>query len=309
MNRSKIKRVINNPRVVLIRLLYQLSTITHCNSEQYLKVLYRVCTGRKLHLDNPRTFTEKLQYLKLYVNITPECTQMADKYGVRSFIKDKIGEDYLIPMLGVWDQFDDIDFGKLPQQFVLKTTHDSGGVVICHDKSKLDLHGARRLLNRHLKHNYYWEGRETPYKNIKPRIVAEKLMIDESGYDLKDYKLFCFDGIPKILFLASERFDAEGKMQVPKFTYYDMDLNILPIRSKGHDIKRTPPSVPNWEEMKYLAGILSKGKPFLRVDFYNINGRIYFGELTFHHDGGLVPFEPEEWDMKLGDMINLPQII
>ncbi len=305
MNKSKIKRVFSNPRVVLIRLLYRLSTITHCNSEIYLKVLYRVCTGKKLHLDDPKTFTEKLQYLKLYVNITPECTQMADKYGVRSLIKDRIGEEYLIPMLGVWDKFDDIDFNKLPQKFVLKTTHDSGGVVICHDKSKLDLHSAKTLLAGHLKHNYYWEGRETPYKNIKPRIMAEELMVDESGYDLKDYKLFCFGGIPKILFLASERFDAEGKKQIPKFTYYDMDLNILPIRSKGHDINSTPPSVPNWEEMKRLAGKLSEGKPFLRVDFYNINGKIYFGELTFHHDGGLVPFEPEEWDMKLGEMIEI----
>ena len=267
-------------------------------------MLYKLYTTRDLNLDKPKSFTEKIQWLKLYYNTTPEHTVWADKYEVRKYIEKTIGKEYLIPLLGVWETFEDIDFDALPNQFVLKTTHDSGGVVICRDKASFDKEAARKKLNKRLHTNYYWAGREMPYKNIKPRIVAEKYMIDNSSDDLPDYKLFCFNGKPEVLFYASERFNKEG--HPPYFTYYDMDLNILPIQSKGHQTDARPIIIDNWEEMKRLASILSKGHPHLRVDFYSINGRIYFGEITFHHDGGFVPFIPQEWDLKFGDMIKLP---
>lgn len=303
MNR-RLKKALN-PRVLMRHAWVGLSNITHLpDSKTYLKVLYRLYTKKSLNLDNPITFTEKIQWLKLYYNVTKEHTMWADKYEVRKYIENKIGKEYLIPLLGVWDKFDDIDFDLLPNQFVLKTTHDSGGVVICRDKASFDIDAARKKLNKRLHTNYYWEGREMPYKNIKPRIIAEQYMVDKASNDLPDYKIFCFDGKPEVLFYASERFNKEG--HPPYFTYYDMDLNILPIQSKGHQNDPNPIKVDKWEEMKRLASILSKGHPHLRVDFYSINGRLYFGEITFHHDGGFIPFIPNEWDFKLGNMIKLP---
>mgnify|MGYP000018412896 CR=1 FL=1 len=271
----------------------------------YLSWLYRLYTGNKLDWEAPITFTEKLQVLKLYVNNTPLCTRMADKYHVREIISNTLGEEYLIPILGVWNSFDEINFTSLPNQFVLKTTHDSGGIVICKNKFQLNLHEAKKKLDSHIRENYFYRGREYQYRGIPPRIIAEQFMVDESGTDLKDYKFFCFDGEPKVLFVASERFN--GKGEPARFTYYDMDLNVLPFSSRGHKISENPLSeIPNFEEMKSCARILSKGFPHLRVDFYNINGKVYFGELTFHHDGGLVPFEPHDWNVRLGQMIHLP---
>ena len=297
----RLKNILN-PRIWAVLIWIWLSENMHCfSSAFYLRVLFFLRNKRKLNLKNPQTFNEKINWLKLHVNITPQCTMMVDKYGVRDYIKNKIGEEYLIPLLGVWNSFDEINFDTLPNEFVLKTTHDSGGVVICRNKHKLNISEARKTLTKHLHYNYYWYGREVPYRDVPPRIMAEKLMVDESGTQLKDYKIFCFDGKPTILFLASDRFSKGGV----KFTYYDMDLKLLPIRSEGHERDLNPPVVPNWEKMKRLAGILSSGFPHLRVDFYNINGQIYFGELTFHHDSGIVPIEPKEWDYKLGDMIKL----
>lgn len=222
-----------------------------------------------------------------------------------SLWKNQSGGGYLIPLLGVWDSFDEIDFSKLPKEFVLKTTHDSGGIVLCRDKEHFDKDSARKKLESSLKRNYFWAGREYPYKNVQPRIIAEKLMVDESGTDLKDYKFFCFDGKPQLLFVASERFTTGGAC----FNYYDMDFNLLPFKSKGHRVRDKKPVIPNFEEMKTLAEKLCEQEScpaLLRVDLYNINGKIYFGEFTFHHDGGFVPFEPDEWDYKLGEMIHLP---
>ena len=299
----RLKNILN-PRIWAILVWIWLSENLHCfSSSFYLKGLYLLRNKKILNLKNPKSFNEKINWLKLHVNVTPQCTMMVDKYAVRDYIKDKIGEQYLIPLLGVWNTFDEIDFEKLPNQFVLKTTHDSGGVVVCKDKSKLNVSEARKKLTKHLHYNYFWYGREIPYRDVPPRIIAEQYMIDKKSNDLPDYKIFCFDGKPEILFYASERFNKEG--HPPYFTYYDMDLNILPIRSDGHQNDPNPVMVENWEEMKHLAGILSAGFPHLRVDFYNINGKIYFGELTFHHDSGIVPIEPKEWEYKLGEMINI----
>ncbi len=277
----------------------------HIKSDKfYLKVYYRLCIGKRLNLNHPKTFTEKLQWLKLH-NTSELCTQLVDKYSVRDFIKDKIGEKYLIPLLGVWEHFDEIDFDSLPNEFVLKTNHGSGGVITCKDKSKLNKEAVKKQLEESLRKNYFWASREYPYKNVHPKIIAEKFMKGEDGNAPVDYKFFCFSGEPKVLFFASERDNRQNLP--PKFDYYDMELNHLPVRSKGHENAQVKLSMfPELEEMKRVARILSEGFPHVRVDLYLVKGQIYFGEMTFHHDGGLVPFIPEEWDEKFGNMIKLP---
>ncbi len=299
---KKILKGLKKPRVAA-SVLWQACSRWIVSDRLYLKVYYYLHTGERLHLDSPVTFNEKMQWLKLH-NTSPICTQMADKYAVRQLVADKIGEQYLIPLLGVWEKFDEIDFDKLPNQFVLKTNHDSGSVVICKEKGKLDKLVAKKKLTKSLKNNYFWAGREYPYKNIKPRIIAEAFMENKGEEGLSDYKFFCFNGKPEILFYASDRYNKDGERT--KFDYYDMELQHLPIRSRGHKNKNLVlPYTEQFEEMKTLAAKLSEGFPFLRVDFYLINDKVYFGELTFHHDGGVVPFIPDEWNVKLGSMINL----
>ena len=272
------------------------------SDELTVKCKYKLRMGKNLNLDNPKTYNEKLQWLKLY-DRNPEYTKMVDKYEVKKYVADKIGEEYIIPTLGVWDKFEDIDFDKLPDQFVLKCTHDSGGLVICKDKSKLDINKAKKKIKSCLKNNYYWPTREWPYKDVKPRIIAEQYMVDESGYELKDYKFFCFDGKVKMLFIATDR-GVEGKDT--KFDFFDENFVHLPIKN-GHENADKELACPEgFEKMKELAEKLSAGIPQLRVDFYNINGQIYFGETTFFHWSGMVPFEPEEWDLKFGEYIKLP---
>lgn len=266
--------------------------------EIFLKIRYRLEMGKKLNLKNPQTFNEKLQWLKLY-DRNPEYTKMVDKYEVRKYIAEKIGEEYLIPLLGVWDSFDEIDFEKLPDQFVLKCTHDSGGLIICKDKSKLDINEARKKINKCLKRNFYYLTREWPYKNVKPRIIAEKFMVDESGTELKDYKIFCFNGEPKALFVATDRpYDT-------RFDFYDIEFNHLPFTNGHPNAEKEIKPPKGLSEMTELAKKLSEGMKQVRIDFYDINGKVYFGEITFFHWSGMVPFEPEEWDLKWGKLINL----
>ena len=266
--------------------------------EQYLKMRYWLELGKKLDLKNPQTFNEKLQWLKLY-DRNPEYTKMVDKYEVRKYIAEKIGEEYLIPLLGVWDNFDDIDFDKLPDQFVLKCTHDSGGLVICKDKSEIDIEAVRKKINKCLKRNFYKLSREWPYKNVKPRIIAEKFMVDESGTELKDYKIFCFGGEPKALFVATDR------PHDTRFDFFDMEFNHLPFLNGHPNAVKEIKKPAGFEKMSKLAKKLSEGMSQVRIDFYDINGKVYFGEITFFHWSGMVPFEPEEWDYKFGDMIEL----
>jgi hypothetical protein len=273
--------------------------------KMYLQLVYREKFGKKLNLKNPRTFNEKIQWLKLY-DRKPIYTMMVDKYEVKSYVAKIIGQEHIIPTLGVWDSFEQIDFSSLPGQFVLKCTHDSGGLVICKDKSMLDIEAARRKINRSLSTNYYKWGREWPYKDVKPRIIAEEYMVDESGYELKDYKFFCFDGIPKAMFIATDRGVENTET---KFDFYDMNFKHLPF-TNGHENSQKELRCPDtFEEMKRLAGLLSRGIPHVRVDFYDINGIVYFGELTFAHWSGMVPFKPDEWDYIFGEWIKLPDNI
>lgn len=266
----------------------------------WLKIRYAKKFGYWPNFDKPKTFNEKIQWLKLH-DRNPLYTSLVDKFEVRNYIKEKIGEKYLIPLLGIWDKFDDIDFEKLPNQFVLKCTHDSGGLVICKDKSKLDLKAARKKINDCLKLNYYWGLREWPYKNVKPRIMAEKYMVDESGTELKDYKIFCFNGEAKALFVATDR-----SIHQTKFDFFDIEFNHLPFKQHyPNNTEREIKKPIGFNEMKSLAEILTKDFKHCRADFYDINGQVFFGELTFSHFSGMEPFEPKEWDEKFGSWLNV----
>ena len=296
---NRIKKAICNPKKLVIYVLCQISPMLP--DRLFLKVLFRLRMGYKLNLKNPQTFSEKLQWLKLY-NHKAEYTNMVDKYEAKKYVASIIGEEYIIPTIGIWDSVDEIDFDKLPNQFVLKCTHDSGGIVICTDKSKLDVKKAKIKLKRGLNRNFYTQNREWPYKNIKPRIIGEQYMVDESGYELKDYKFFCFDGEPKAMFIATDRGVANEET---KFDFFDMEFQHLPF-TNGHPNSNKEVHKPlGFEKMKQLASSLSRNIPHVRIDFYDINGKIYFGEITFFHWSGTMPFEPIEWDYKFGEWIKL----
>lgn len=275
------------------------------SDEKFLKRIFKLSMGKELNLDNPQTFSEKLQWLKLH-NRKPEYTQMVDKYAAKEYVASIIGEKYIIPTLGVWDKFEDIDFDELPNQFVLKTTHGGGntGVVICKDKRCFDVNKAQRRLNESLKQDIYTTLREWPYKDVKHRILAEEfLSLDNPNSTLADYKFFCFNGEPKYCQVIAGR-----ESGVPTIDWYDRDWNHLPFHEpkdypfseKGH---RRPHCL---SEMWNLAAQLSQGLPFLRVDFYEINNTVKFGELTFFPTSGMGGFDPEEWDYTFGSWIKLP---
>ena len=251
----------------------------------FLQVKGRIKLGYKLNLDNPRSFNEKINWLKLN-HKDESLTRLVDKYAVKEYVASIIGVEHVIPTLAVYDKAEDIDFDKLPQQFVLKCTHDSGGIVVCKDKNKLDKTKVVKMLHNALKRNFIALTREYPYKNVTPRIIAEQYMEDEYG-ELRDYKVFCSDGKPWMMFIASNR-----QTGLANFNFYDMEFNLLPILN-GH------PKAPFQ---------IDKPKSFDKMfDFYEINGHLYFGELTFFHNSGLESIQPVEWDYKMGEYIHLPQ--
>lgn len=270
---------------------------------EFLKRRYRIAFGKHLDLDAPVTFNEKLQWLKLY-DRKPEYTKMVDKYEVKQYVSDVIGKQYIIPTLGVWDDPEQIDFDGLPKQFVLKCTHDSQGLVICKDKSRLNTQEAIVKLKKALKRNYFWVGREWPYKNVKPRIIAEQYLEEPSKADLVDYKLFCFNGKVKLILICSNRFGKDGL----KEDFYDINWNKLKLKRPNHKNSNIIINKPEKiDDMIALAEKLSNGISFLRVDFYIIDNKIYFGELTFFPACGFESFEPQIWDKTLGNWIQLPE--
>lgn len=293
-----LKKVLKEPVLYLIYALGRILRGTIWLDKLYIMILYRYRMGRPLNLKNPRTYNEKLQWLKLY-DRRKEHIPLVDKYRVREFVAETIGEEYLIPLLGVWDKFDDIDFTMLPRQFVLKCTHDSGGIVICKDKSTFDIEAARKKLTRCLKRNYFDNTREWQYKHVKPRIIAEKYMVDESGTGLKDYKFLCFHGVPKALLVVSNREIST------KSDFFDLNFNQLPVRHH-YENARNIEKPQGFEEMVELAKKLSKGIIHVRTDFYDIHGKIYFGEMTFYQFGGFRRFEPQKYDRIFGSWIKLP---
>lgn len=297
---DRINRILHNPGIVFLALGGR-GYFNWMSDERYLKIAYRLNIGKKLDLKNPEGYNAKLQWMKLYDH-RPVYVKMVDKYEAKNYVASIIGEDYIIPTLGVWDCFDDIDFDKLPDRFVLKCTHDSGGLVICHDKKNFDKDAARIKIETCLRKSYYWQGREWPYKEVKPRIIAEMYMEDSTTHDLRDYKFFAFNGEVKALFIATER-QTEG--EDTKFDFFDAAYNHLDL-IHGHQNAKVPPQKPKcFDEMKELASKLSIGYPQLRVDFYEVDGRVFFGELTLFHHGGLVPFKPEKWDKIFGEWIRI----
>ncbi|WP_065220242.1 MULTISPECIES: ATP-grasp fold amidoligase family protein [Butyricimonas] len=266
----------------------------------YLMIIFRRRMGYWTDFNNPKSFSEKLQWLKLY-NRKPIYTTMVDKYAVKEYVSAIIGEEYIIPTLGIWNSFDEIDFDKLPNQFVLKCTHDSGGLVICKDKNKLDRTAANVKISKSLKTDYYKVWREWPYKNVPKKIIAEQYMEDSSTSELCDYKFFCFDGEVKAMYVATDR----QRRKEPYFDFFDENYNHLPFK-QGHPNSPTLPCKPVcFEKMKELAKKLSQGIVHARIDFYEVDGKVFFGEITLFHFSGIVPFEPAEWDLKFGEYIRL----
>lgn len=266
----------------------------------YLQLLYRRIFNKKLDLEHPKTFNEKLQWMKLY-DRRPIYTTMVDKYAVKKYVADIIGEEYIIPTLGVWDKPEDIEWDKLPNQFVLKCTHDSGGLVICRDKSKLDKEAAMNKLRKSLQRNYYKAGREWPYKNVPRRILAEKYMeVAPNVGDLPDYKVFNFNGEPKLVEIDYNRF-VNHMRDVYTIDWEKTDIKIdYPSDDRAFE----KPEVLG--ELKDLCSRLSAGIPFVRSDFYIVDNKLYFGELTFFPDAGFVHLDPEEYQKTLGDWIAIP---
>lgn len=299
---NTIKDIIKKPSLLFMTFGHR-GWFNWMSDEQYLKIAYRIKMGKRLDLENPQTFSEKLQWLKLY-DRRPEYTMMVDKYEVKEYVASIIGEEFIIPTLGVWDKFEDIDIDKLPDQFVLKCTHDSGGLVICKDKSKLNKDKACKKLNNCLKHNYFWGQREWPYKNVKRRIIAEKYIEPDSiTGDLPDYKFFCFNGEPKYCQVISGR---GTKMCID---FFDRDWNHQPFHEpKIYPFAEIETDKPeNLEKMWQVAGLLSKERAFSRIDFYDINGKVYFGEITFFPTSGMGGFYPEKYDYVFGNLIVLPE--
>lgn len=294
---SYINKVLNNPWHVFLTLAGH-DFLNWMPDEIYLKGMFRGEMQKKLDLKNPQTFNEKLQWLKIH-DRKEIYTTMVNKYEAKKYVAERIGEEYIIPTLGVWDRFDDIDFDALPDQFVLKCTHDSGGLVICKNKKEFDKEKAKHKIESRQKRNFYYYGREWPYKNVPHRIIAERYM----GDNLRDYKLFCFNSVPRMTLVCSERFAKEGL----KEDFFDEAWNHLNVQRPTHGNAILPIQRPKqYELMKELAAKLSEDMPFSRIDFYEVDEKVYFGEITFYPASGFEGFKPDEWDFKLGEWIQLP---
>lgn len=298
----KIFKYINNPELIILKL--DELNLVRLNDKNFLKLKYKEKFGKRLNLDNPITFNEKLQWLKLY-DRQDYYTKLVDKNSAKEIIGKIIGNEYIIPTLGIYENFEDIEFSKLPKKFVIKCTHDSGGIIICKDKDKLDLKKAKKKINNSLKKNYYYQWREWPYKNIEPRIIVEKYMDDRLNSQLNDYKMMCFNGKVKCSFVCTDRDNKEKGLAV---TFYDINWNRMPFRRHYRNDDKEIAKPKNYERMIELTEKICKKIIFARVDWYEIGGRLYFGEVTFFPGAGMEEFEPEEWDYKIGNMLILPEI-
>ena len=298
---SKLQKIMHNPLLPLVSILRIISPVFK-NDETYLRWYYFLNMHKSLNIKTPTTYNEKINWLKLYDH-NPFYSTLVDKLKVKEYVTKRIGAEHVIKTLGVWKRAEDIDWDILPNRFVLKTTQGGGniGVMICRDKSSFEKKRAIKNMNAALKQDLYTSSREWPYKNVEPLIFAEEYMEDEHG-ELRDYKFFCFNGKCKMLFVATERQTREE----PFFNFFDEKYNQLPFK-QGHPVNPVIPEKPKgFEEMIRIAEQLSVGLPHVRMDLYIINGKVYFGEYTFYHFGGVMPFEPAEWDEKIGSWLTLP---
>jgi hypothetical protein len=270
------------------------------SDKMYLSVKYYSRFGKKMNWKHPQTFNEKLNWLKLYYH-EPKLTTMADKYAVKELVANAVGQDYVVPCYGVYQDFGEIDLNQLPNQFVIKATHDSSGATVCRDKSQFDIDAAKAKFEMVMKRNWYYSSREWVYKNIPHRIIVDKFLDDGREGELQDYKFWCFNGEPRLMYITNK-----GKNIYENF--YDMDFHSVEV---NHGFPRTIPEYEKpkgFEIMKGLAEKLSKGIPFVRVDFFEVGDKVYFGEFTFYDWAGLRPFADEKWDRELGDWIDLPSV-
>lgn len=270
------------------------------DDKKYLKIKYFIKLRERLNLKNPQTFNEKLQWLK--INDRKDIyTTMVDKYMVKEYVANIIGEQYIIPTLGIYNTFDEIDFEKLPEKFVIKCTHDSGSTIVCQDKKIFNIKEAKKEINKSLKYNYYYSGREWPYKNVKPKILVEQYILDNELKELRDYKIFCFNGKAKIFKVDYNRFSEH------RANYYDKNLKLLEFGEKicPPEINKKINIPKDIYKMFDLSEIISQKLKFARIDFYYANNKIYFGEITFYPASGFGKFIPSVWDKKLGKLINL----
>lgn len=296
---KKIIKVTKNPGLIILYLMGK-GVFNWLNDKTYLKIKYKLVMGKKLNLENPKTFNEKLQWLKLY-DRKDIYTKMVDKYEAKKYVANIIGEEYIIPTLGIYNNYEEIDFSKLPNQFVIKPTHTSGDIYICKDKNEINYKKLKKEVNRWLKRKYYYYHREWPYKNVKPRIIAEIYLNDFNIGELMDYKFFCFNGKVKFLKVDFNRFIEHHA------NYYDTKLNILPFGERIYppDLNKKIDFPENINKMIELAEKLAKDIPFVRIDFYNVNEKIYFGEMTFYPAAGFGKIDPEEWNEKIGNLLEL----
>ncbi len=297
----KLYKVLKNPNLIGVFIIQKLSRLIK-SDEKYLQWYYYLKMHKRLNLETPTTYNEKLNWLKLN-DRNPLYVTLVDKLKVKEYVTEKIGADHIIRTLGIWKRAEDIEWENLPNRFVLKTTQGGGnvGVIICHNKSELNISKTVASMNAALKQDLYSTSREWPYKNVEPLIFAEEYMEDEHG-ELRDYKFFCFDGKYKMMFVATER----QTRKEPYFNFFDENYNPLPFK-QGHPINPHIPEKPEaYDEMIHIAEELSKGFPHVRMDLYVINKKVYFGEFTFYHFGGVIPFEPAVWDKKIGTWLTLP---
>lgn len=300
MNKNTLKKWADNPWRIAVSFSRR-GWLNWLPDKAYLSIMYRASFKKKINWKSPKTFNEKLQWLKIY-NRNPAYSLMVDKYDSKKLVSSLIGEAYVIPTIGgPWNSFDEIDFDVLPEQFVIKTTHDCGGVLVCKDKSILDKSFASAFFQKHLQRNYYFHCREWPYKHVVPRIFVEKYVSDRVNAVLPVYKIFCFQGEPKIIQAI-----LNDKKKNETVDYFDIHWNRLNIKQGFPNSEKIPACPQKLEEMLHIAEVLSKGHTFIRIDLYEADDSILFSEYTFYSDAGFASFEPSEWDDILGSWIKLP---
>ena len=297
---ERLNHLLKNPKIILAHVMMLPGIRTWFDDVSYVRKIYYLYTGRRLNLSNPQSFNEKLNWEKIYWR-NPLMSRLVDKYDAKAYVAEKIGQEYVVPNYGVWGSPEEIPFDRLPQQFILKCTHNSGtGMYICRDKAKMDVESVKRGLRKGLKERFFMNAREWAYKDARPRIIADKLLDDHSGHEIQDYKFLCFDGKPKYVYLS-----IKGKNVYEN--YYDMDFKPVDI---NHQFPRQVPEFgkpENFEKMKQLVEKLSEGFPHVRIDFFNVEGHVYFAEFAFYDWAGIRPFETYEMDLALGREMTLPE--
>lgn len=296
--KNKIISIIKNPRIIFVKL--DKKRIFKMSDKEYLKILYKKVFDKKLNLKNPKSFNEKMQWLKLY-DRNPEYTKMVDKYEAKKYVSKIIGEEYIVPTLGIYEHFDEIDFDKLPNQFVIKCTHDSGGVFICKEKEKFDIKYVKRKIEENMKKNFFYDFREWPYKNIKPRIIVEEFI----GENLIDYRFYCFNGKAKLIYMYINESNSIEKPEPLKCNIYDTSWNLQKFHQNSLPTEEKYECPKQLKEMIEISEKLSKDTKFLRVDLYIKDDNILFGELTFFPGAGFSKFYPEEEDLRMGEKLKI----